>query len=100
MRGTTRQSWGGGAPVLSAVTQLPRDLLMSDSPVPAYYRLAQELATLIDGGAFQPEEQLPSEHRIAEHLYVSRPTVRHALNRLAAANLIRREHGRGTFINR
>jgi GntR family transcriptional regulator len=73
---------------------------MSVSPVPAYHKLARQLATLTDDGAFQPEEQLPAEQRIADHLYVSRPTVRHALNELASANLIRREHGRGTFVNR
>jgi GntR family transcriptional regulator len=95
----TRQAPGGAAPVLSPVTQLPRNLLITASPVPAYHRLARQLASLIENGAFQPEEQLPSEQRIADHLYVSRPTVRHALNELAAAKLIRREHGRGTFIN-
>ena len=100
MRNNPRPSYGGAAPTLSPVTQLSRDLLMSASPVPAYYRLARQLATLIDDGAFRPEEQLPSEQRIADHLYVSRPTVRHALNELAAAHLVRREHGRGTFINR
>ncbi len=100
MRRNTRQSSGDAAPTLSPVTQLPRDLLMSVSPVPAYHKLARQLATLIDEGAFQPEEQLPAEQRIAEHLYVSRPTVRHALDELVSANLIRREHGRGTFVNR
>ena len=98
MHTLTQPRRGGAAPTLSPITQLPRDLLMSASRVPTYHRLAQKLAALISVGAFEPDEQLPSEQRIAEHLYVSRPTVRHALAELADANLVRREHGRGTYV--
>jgi DNA-binding GntR family transcriptional regulator len=83
----------------SPVIKLPRELLISHSPVPAYHRLATQLRELIDRGAFQPGEQLPSEERIAEHLHVSRPTVRHALQELERARLIRRRAGVGTFVD-
>lgn len=80
--------------------RLPRDLLVSSSAIPAYHRLAGNLRDLIVGGAFAPDEQLPSEEAIAEHLFVSRPTVRHALQQLSEEHLLRRVHGRGTFVNR
>jgi len=81
------------------IDRLPRDLLMSPSHAPAYHRLAEYFALLITKGAVRAEERLPSENRLAQHFHVSRPTVRHALAQLAAAKLVRREQGRGTYIN-
>lgn len=43
--------------------------------------------------------KLPREEELAQMLGVSRPTVRAALNELAAEGLIFRRHGKGTFIN-
>lgn len=80
--------------------KLPRDLLVTSSAIPTYHRLTTHLRDLITAGAFAPDEQLPSEQAIAEHLYVSRPTVRHALHQLSREHLLRRVHGRGTFVNR
>jgi GntR family transcriptional regulator len=42
-------------------------------------------------------DRLPSERAIAERLGVSRPTVRRALERLAAEGRLQRVHGSGTF---
>lgn len=47
-----------------------------------------------------PHDRLPSEHDIAERYGVSRKTAVKALNALAAAGLVRREVGRGTFLVR
>jgi DNA-binding FadR family transcriptional regulator len=44
-------------------------------------------------GDMRPGESLPSERRLAEVFGVSRPTVREALKRLAAAGLIEVQHG-------
>lgn len=82
----------------SPIIKLPRGSLVSSSPVPAYHRLEVQIRELIERGEFEPNEQLPSEHEIADHLHVSRPTVRQALTRLAKAHLIRREQGNGTFV--
>lgn len=48
------------------------------------------------------EERLPGEQELAERFGVSRPTVREALKRLAAQNLIRTRRGAtgGSFVNR
>lgn len=48
------------------------------------------------------DERLPGEQELAERFGVSRPTVREALKRLAAQNLIRSRRGPtgGTFVNR
>lgn len=49
-------------------------------------------------GRLAPESKLPSEKILAERQGVSRITLRSALERLEAENLIWRVHGRGTFI--
>jgi len=49
-------------------------------------------------GRLAPEAQLPAEKALAEQHHVSRITVRKALERLEADNLVRRVHGSGTFI--
>lgn len=90
---------GAGHHRSSPVMKLPRDLLMTSSAIPVYHRLAGHLRDLIVGGAFAAAEQLPPEQAIAEHLFVSRPTVRHALHQLSREHLLRRVHGRGTFVN-
>lgn len=47
-----------------------------------------------------PHDALPSEHEICRLFHVSRTTAIKALNSLKAAKLVRREVGRGTFLNR
>lgn len=79
--------------------QLPRDSLMTTSRAPMYYRLTLLLLALMTQGAFTSNEQLPPEDVIAEHLHISRPTVRRALDELEQQRSIRRVHGRGTFVN-
>lgn len=68
--------------------------------------LAPQIATalrnaIVDGGLLV-DERLPSETELAERFDVSRPTVREALKRLAAQNLIRTRRGAtgGAFVNR
>ena len=46
----------------------------------------------------QPGESLPSERRLAEVLGVSRPAVREALKRVAAAGLVEVRHGDATTV--
>ena len=63
------------------------------------YALVRErlLARLIDG-AWPPGMLLPSEQQLAVELGVSQGTVRKALDAMAAANLVVRRQGRGTFV--
>ncbi|MEM7524150.1 MAG: GntR family transcriptional regulator [Pseudomonadota bacterium] len=64
--------------------------------------IATELREAILGGRLVSDERLPGEQELAERFGVSRPTVREALKRLAAQNLIRSRRGPtgGTFVNR
>jgi GntR family transcriptional regulator len=47
---------------------------------------------------WRPNQQLPNETQLAETCQVSKIAVRQALQQLAEAGYIRREHGRGTFV--
>ncbi|WP_039019728.1 FadR/GntR family transcriptional regulator [Halocynthiibacter namhaensis] len=68
--------------------------------------LSVEIATAIReaivSGKLIVDERLPSEAELASEFGVSRPTVREALKRLAAQNLIRTKRGAtgGAFVNR
>ena len=56
----------------------------------------------VEGGSLKVDDQLPTEEVPAEKFNVSRPTIREALKRLAAQNLVRSRRGPtgGTFVNR
>jgi len=64
--------------------------------------IAAQLRDSIVDGALVSDERLPGEQELAERYSVSRPTIREALKRLAAQNLIRSRRGPtgGTFVNR
>ncbi|HUS54796.1 MAG TPA: GntR family transcriptional regulator [Thermohalobaculum sp.] len=68
----------------------------------AGHQIAEAIRALILNGQMVVDERLPSEHELAARFGVSRPTVREALKRLAAQNLIRTRRGAtgGNFINR
>ncbi len=65
-------------------------------------RIASALRDAIVEGRLLVDQRLPSEQEMAEQFGVSRPTVREALKRLAAQNLIRTQRGAtgGAFVNR
>lgn len=65
-------------------------------------RIAAAIRDAIVEGRLIVDERLPSEQELAEQFGVSRPTVREALKRLAAQNLIRTQRGAtgGAFVNR
>ena len=68
----------------------------------AGHQIAEEIRALILGGRLLVDERLPGEQELAARFGVSRPTVREALKRLAAQNLIRTRRGAtgGSFVNR
>jgi DNA-binding FadR family transcriptional regulator len=68
----------------------------------AGHQIAEEIRALILDGRLVVDERLPGEQELAARFGVSRPTVREALKRLAAQNLIRTRRGAtgGNFINR
>jgi DNA-binding FadR family transcriptional regulator len=65
-------------------------------------QIAQKLRNAIVEGTLIVDERLPSEKELCDRFSVSRPTVREALKRLAAQNLIRTQRGAsgGAFVNR
>lgn len=65
-------------------------------------QIADAIRAAIVEGKLAVDERLPSEYELAERFNVSRPTVREALKRLAAQNLIRTTRGPlgGAFVNR
>jgi GntR family transcriptional regulator len=58
-------------------------------------RVREQLLSLIEGRG--PSEPIPSERELSEQFGVSRPTLRAAVDDLAQAGLLIRQHGRGTF---
>ena len=65
-------------------------------------QIAENIRSAIIDGSLKVDEQLPTEDVLAKKFNVSRPTIREALKRLAAQNLIRSRRGPagGTFVNR
>ena len=66
---------------------------------PLHRQLAQLLREQIAAGSLPPGSRLPTEHELADRYGISRATVRQSLAALAAEGAIRRETGRGTFVN-
>ena len=60
--------------------------------------MLQQLRSLLEDGALQPGDQLPSERELSEELQVSRGTVREAVQFLGALGLVEIRHGQGTFV--
>ncbi|MFY0661121.1 MAG: FadR family transcriptional regulator [Shimia sp.] len=65
-------------------------------------QIAKAIRDAIISGDMNVDERLPSESELADQFDVSRPTVREALKRLAAQNLIRTQRGAtgGAFVRR
>ncbi|WP_210397416.1 FadR/GntR family transcriptional regulator [Motiliproteus sediminis] len=65
-------------------------------------QIAENLREAILDGRLKVDQRLPTEEELAARFSVSRPTIREALKRLAAQNLVRSRRGPagGTFITR
>ena len=75
-------------------------LLRRDLPVPLYHQLKMLILRKIEEGHLKPDDQLPPEDKLAQAYGVSKITVRQALRELSAEGYIRRQQGRGTFVQR
>ena len=56
-------------------------------------QIAEQLRNAIVAGQFKIGQRLPTEDELAKRFGVSRPSVREALKRLAAQNLVRARRG-------
>jgi GntR family transcriptional regulator len=72
--------------------------LKRGAPVPLYHQLKSALLRDIEAGRWRPGERIPTEDALIERFQVSKITVRQALRDLAQQGYIRREQGRGTFV--
>lgn len=69
-----------------------------NNPLPRYYQVYQSLKQRIEQSEFPPDSALPPERQLVVDYGVSRITIVKALDQLESEGLIRREHGRGTFV--
>lgn len=75
-------------------------ILRRNLPVPLYHQLKTAIQQEIEAGRWKHGEQLPTENDLIARFRVSKITVRQALRELANLGYIRREQGRGTFVQR
>jgi len=73
--------------------------LHQDAATPKHEQLRNYLIAQVESGKLNGGEALPSEHRLAEILGIARSTVRQALSTLEQSGIVRRIHGKGTFIH-
>jgi GntR family transcriptional regulator len=74
--------------------------LSRDLPLPLYHQVKTQVLLEIQSGQWRVEERLPSEDELADRFHVSKITVRQAMRELAQLGYVRREQGRGTFVQR
>lgn len=67
-------------------------------PVPLYHQLKDAIRRDIESGRWKPGDRLPTEDEWIGRYRVSKITVRQALAELVHLGYIRREQGRGTFV--
>jgi DNA-binding FadR family transcriptional regulator len=63
-----------------------------------YRQIADQISHEIESGVYKPGDRLPAERTLAEHLSVSRPTVREALIALEVEGRVEIRGGAGVFV--
>lgn len=63
------------------------------------HEIVDRLIALIQSGAFQPGERLPSERKLCETFQVSRSSLRTALQQLEYNGIIEIRQGSGTYVS-
>ena len=58
-----------------------------------------QLETMILEGSLKPGQKLPAERELAKQFDVSRPSLREAIQKLEAKNLVTRRQGGGTYVS-
>lgn len=72
--------------------------LLPASDDPLYKHVKSRIVDALRQGEWKPGELLPSEARLADLFNVGIATIRAALGELAAAGLVVRRQGKGTFV--
>jgi GntR family transcriptional regulator len=68
------------------------------SPIPLYQQVHMDLLNLLQSGALQPGDMLPTEKKLSDAYNIGRQTLREAVARLVNENLLERTQGRGTIV--
>lgn len=63
-----------------------------------YLQVAEQLLGLINRGAFEPGQRLPSERELAHEFGVSRPTIREAMIAMEIAGAVEVRSGSGVYV--
>src|ERR1700730_15723051 len=74
--------------------------LQSESHVPLYIQLRDQLRALVHAGDLRHGDRIPASRELANMLGVHRTTVANAYAELESEGLIQGHVGRGTFIKR
>src|SRR5581483_4641776 len=76
--------------------------MLSIEPIKRKGRVSEEIAAYLKGlilsGELKVGDRLPAERELADHLEVSRNSVREALHKLEVTGLIESRQGGGTFV--
>ena len=83
-------------PLMNQTETIDPAILSSDRPL--YQAVRNEIVKGLVAGEWKPQEALPSEARLAKRFGVSIPTVRAAIAELAAAKVLMRKQGKGTYV--
>ncbi|MEH7492562.1 GntR family transcriptional regulator [Neobacillus niacini] len=75
-------------------------MINKNSPVPIYHQLEEYIKQQIENGLLVEEASIPSEREYAQTFQISRMTVRQAINNLVSDGYLKRQKGRGTFVNK
>src|ERR1700737_2053749 len=67
--------------------------------IPLVYQLGEVLRAKIARGEYRLAEPIPTEEQLQKFYGVSRTTVRLALAKLVNEGYIRRQQGKGTYVN-
>src|SRR5690625_4199884 len=71
-------------------------MLEEGNPMPYHYQIKQLLKKEIFAGHY--EAKIPSERELMERFSVSRTTIREAVNHLVQEGILKKVHGKGTFV--
>jgi len=69
-----------------------------NSPIPKYYQLQTWLIEQIEGGVYQPGDNIPTEEEFVKTTGIARATVRHAIQNLVQHGYLVRKRRLGTFV--
>jgi DNA-binding LacI/PurR family transcriptional regulator len=70
----------------------------NESRVPKYYQMVQAIKDMVRVEGLVPGDRIPSLTELMERYEVSKVTAVRALTELENEGVVRREHGRGTFV--